>query len=226
MATQTVSAQGVDVAKNVALLAKATASSEVGGGEAKYANDGIVGGLEIGGIPNVLTHEWISAGELAGAWLKLTWDEPQTISQVVLFDRPNSDDQVTGGSIAFSDDSFARFGKLSNTGGPTSVTFPEKTITSLTVNIAAVSKKTRAIGLAEVAAYGPLLGVNTGAARAVGRLVGRTALPAPAAATPTGKPTPWSPPSKRGVAVEAPAARHTPSPENLANPFLARVQGN
>ena len=41
----------------------------------------------------------------AGSWLKLTWSSPQTINTVVLYDRPNTNDQVTGGTLTFSDGS-------------------------------------------------------------------------------------------------------------------------
>ena len=59
----------------------------------------------MGGFPNDIAKEWASNGEKAGAWIKLSWDKPQKIDRVWLFDRPNTLDQVTAGTLEFSDGS-------------------------------------------------------------------------------------------------------------------------
>ena len=141
--------------KNLALSATATASSETEFGLAANVNDGVVGGVVEGGIPNVPSNEWVSDGESNGAWVKLTWDTPQEISQVVLYDRLNTLDQLTGGVLVFSDGSFMRFNGLKNTGAAKSLAFDTKTVDSVTVQLTVVSKKTIAAGLAEIAVYGP-----------------------------------------------------------------------
>jgi LmbE family N-acetylglucosaminyl deacetylase len=136
---------------NFALFATATASSENTSTSqtAAKAIDGV-----IDGYPDDYTKEWATIGGGVGSWLKLTWSSPQTINQVVLYDRPNLDDQITGGNLQFSDGSSVAVGALSNDGSPVTITFPAKTITNLQLNITSVSASTQNIGLAEIQVYG------------------------------------------------------------------------
>ena len=71
---------------NIAPLATVTASSETTqyGQTAVKAVDGV-----IDGYPGDYTKEWATAGEQNGAWLKLTWSVPYSVSRVILYDRPN-----------------------------------------------------------------------------------------------------------------------------------------
>jgi hypothetical protein len=55
--------------------------------------------------------------------VELRWSSPQTIDQVVLFDRPNSDDQVISGTLTFSDGTSVQVGTLDNGGGALTVSF-------------------------------------------------------------------------------------------------------
>ncbi|MDD7966787.1 DUF7402 domain-containing protein [Actinomycetospora lemnae] len=132
---------------NVAGLATANASSENtrDGQIAVRAVDGVVDGY-----PGDYTKEWASAGEGAGAWLELTWPTPVTIDRVVLHDRPNPADQVTGGTLSFSDGTTTTVGTLDNAGAATTVTFPARTVTSLRLTADDVSAGTLNIGLAEI----------------------------------------------------------------------------
>ena len=43
----------------------------------------------------VIELEQATSGKGAGAWLKLAWTSPVVISRIVLYDRPNSNDQIT-----------------------------------------------------------------------------------------------------------------------------------
>ena len=70
--------------KNVARKAKVEVSSCYPSYRGEGATDGVVGGF-----PNDITKEWASNAEKAGAWIKLSWDKPQKIDRVWLFDRPN-----------------------------------------------------------------------------------------------------------------------------------------
>ena len=88
-----------------------------------------------------------------GSWLKLTWTTAQTMNKVVLYDRPNADDQVTGGTLTFSDGTTVNVPTLNNDGSATAVTFPTKTTTSLLVTVTSVSSTTLNIGLAEIQVY-------------------------------------------------------------------------
>ncbi len=138
----------VNSSPDLALSATATASSESSGQTANKAIDGVVDGY-----PGDATREWSTNGGGAGSWLKLTWSSPQTMNRIVLHDRPNLNDQVTGGNILFSDGSSVAVGTLTNDDTGVSITFPSKTITSLQFNITSVSPTTQNVGLAEIEAY-------------------------------------------------------------------------
>ncbi len=52
--------------------------------------------------------EWATAGERAGAWIQLNWSTSSNVSEIVLFDRPNAQDHIRGGTLTFSDGSSVR----------------------------------------------------------------------------------------------------------------------
>ena len=133
---------------NVARKAKATAS----GSQAGYSPQAAIDGL-VGGYPANNDQEW-SAGSTVGAWLRLAWDAPQTVDHVVLFDRPNTTDQVTSGTLTFSDGSTVNFGALpddAQTG--LAVPFPPKTITWVKFTVTGVKPGTQNAGLSEIAVF-------------------------------------------------------------------------
>ena len=145
--------------QNVALLATATASSQdvANGQTAAKAIDGYTDGY-----PAAPTHEWATYlqdqqwpyGEGAGAWLKLNWGTTaHTLDHVVLYDRPNSNDQVTGGTLTFSDHTSVDVPELPNDGSPLTVSFPAVSTTSLLFTVTSVSESTGAVGLAEIQAW-------------------------------------------------------------------------
>jgi LmbE family N-acetylglucosaminyl deacetylase len=142
---------------NVAPSATATASSEAAEQGAAKAIDGI-----ISGYPTKATAEWSSNAEKAGAWLKLTWAKSYTLDHVVLYDRPNTDDQITAGTLTFSDGSTVAFGALPNAGSTgLTVSFPAHATTSLKVTATTVSSTTANVGLSEVEAWGSASQVDT-----------------------------------------------------------------
>ncbi len=133
---------------NLARTAHVTASGVEGG----YTIEGAVDGIA-GGYPEDKANEW-SAGSTVGASLTLTWDMPQTVDHVALYDRPNLTDQVTAGVLTFSDGSTLPFGPLPNDGKtPLDLRFPAKTITSLTFKVTAVRPGTQNAGLSEIAVF-------------------------------------------------------------------------
>jgi LmbE family N-acetylglucosaminyl deacetylase len=149
---------------NVAVLATATASSQMTSGlqAASNAIDGI-----IAGVPNPLDDglnytsfapsgggEWVTNGQLAGAWIKLTWPSSVTTSEVILYGRPDGTDNVLSGTLTFSDGSSVPVGALPVGGAGYPITFPSKTITwmQFTVNTA----QGQNIGLAEIEVFGTL----------------------------------------------------------------------
>ena len=135
---------------DLALQATATASSQdlADAEGATKAIDGIVDGY-----PGDATKEWSTAGGKAGSWLKLTWNTAQTVQQVVLYDRPNSTDQITSGTLTFSDGSTVSVGALNNAGGATVVNFPARNTTSVLLTVNSVASGTQNAGLAEIMVY-------------------------------------------------------------------------
>jgi hypothetical protein len=144
--TITVSATPTDLA----LAATATASSQntSTGQTANKAIDGV-----IDGYPGDYTKEWATVAGRANSWLNLAWTTPQTMSRIVLYDRPNLCDQITKATLTFSDGSTVGVGTLNNDGSATTVTFPAKTTTKLKMTVNSVSSCTQNVGLAEIQAY-------------------------------------------------------------------------
>ncbi|TNM67474.1 PIG-L family deacetylase [Streptomyces sp. NP160] len=137
---------------DAARTATATASSQnAGTGQtAAKAVDGVVDGY-----PGDHTAEWATQRGGAGSTLTLTWASPVVLSSVVLFDRPNADDRVTSGTLAFSDGTTVAVGALDDAGAATPVTFSARSTTSLTFRVGSVSATTANAGLAELQAWTP-----------------------------------------------------------------------
>jgi hypothetical protein len=135
---------------NLALSATASASSEKPAYEqtADKANDGVIDGW-----PGDYTKEWVSNNEGAGAWLQLNWSQAVTVDRVVLYDRPNTNDRITGGTLSFSNGSPVTVGALNNNGTATNSIFSTRTITWLRFTV--TSAQGGAVGLAEVQVFGP-----------------------------------------------------------------------
>jgi hypothetical protein len=113
------------------------------------AVDGFTDGNPLGSY----MHEWATVGQKAGAWLNLQWSSPQTLGSITLFDRPNTNDQITGGTISFSDGSTLTVPSLPNDGSAFTLTFPAKTVTSLRLTTTSASSTTLNIGLAEIQTF-------------------------------------------------------------------------
>ena len=110
---------------------------------ADRAIDGIVGGY-----PVDVQREWSSAGELTGAWIRLTWATPQKIGRSILHDRINLSDHILAGSMTFSDGSTLMVGALPNDGSGLTQDFAApKTVTW--VQFSVVSAAGESAGLAE-----------------------------------------------------------------------------
>ncbi|MBC8106871.1 MAG: discoidin domain-containing protein, partial [Anaerolineae bacterium] len=141
----------LDRAFDVARQATATASSTESGYTAAGAIDG-----NASGYPRGKQFEWASAKETVGASIKLEWKDPQTIDTILLYDRPNTTDHVTGGVIKFDDGSTVDVGDLPNDGAtPVELSFPAKTVRSLTFTVTKVSAQTQNAGISEIAAFHP-----------------------------------------------------------------------
>lgn len=139
---------------NVARYAVASASTVSAGQPASAAIDGVLGGY-LPGVGSNPAVEWSSNGQGAGATLMLTWSTPVTVSQVVLFDRPNLDDQVSDSTLTFSDGSIVESLYLNNDGSGTVIDIASRQTTSLLFTVRTVSPSTQNIGLSEIQVYGP-----------------------------------------------------------------------
>jgi LmbE family N-acetylglucosaminyl deacetylase len=141
---------------NLALKATATASSSITTATSPdRINDGVVVGYPV--VPSVFRGgrgEWVSNNELAGAWAQLTWTTPQQITRLVLHDRPGPAENISGGTLTFSDGSSLTVGALPANGVGLTVTFPQKSITWVRFTIGGASGT--AVGLSEIEAFGPL----------------------------------------------------------------------
>ena len=133
---------------NIGPLATATASSASPDQTADKAIDGVVDGS--GGSPGDYSKEWASNHEKTGAWLTSTWPAPVWIDHIVLYDRPNANDQITAGTLTFSDGSNVSTGSLPNDGSAKTITFTPRAESSVTLAVTAVSTLTTSVGLAEM----------------------------------------------------------------------------
>ncbi len=132
--------------RNIDPNAKATASTATRESPAGGVIDG-----RIGGYPQSRKEEWSSDKEKSGATLTLTWDSPQSIDRVWLFDRQNLDDQVTAGELVFDAGDPVKFGTLPNDASAgADVKFAARTTKSLTIRVTDVQPRTVNVGLSEV----------------------------------------------------------------------------
>ena len=84
----------------------------------------------------------------------MSWEEPRRVSRVLLFDRPNTDDQITGGTLTFSDGTVG-LGALPNGGStPLEVGPIVHETTSLKMTVTSTSGSTFNVGLSEILVYG------------------------------------------------------------------------
>lgn len=132
---------------NKASVATVTASSEnpSTGQTASKAIDGAATGY-----PNDYKREWTTNGENVGAWIQLKWPATTAVRQVILYDRPNTNDQILSGTLLFSDGSSIQVGALPNDGSPLSIVFATKNVTWIKFR---VDQANGWIGLAELEAF-------------------------------------------------------------------------
>ena len=142
---------------NIALKATALASSYADGQAAAGAIDGIIKGYTAYTGDTYDGNEWASDGEGAGAWLRLTFDEPEWVARVVLYDRPNQMDRIKGATVTFSDGTTADVAALVNDASfGTYIDLSAPIYTSyVLITVTSVSQTTSSAGLSEVLVYGP-----------------------------------------------------------------------
>ena len=133
---------------NLALQATASASSVTTGATADRINDG-----SLTGSTRKPDGEWVSNAQLSGAWAQLTWPSAQQITRIVLHDRTDTSQNITGGTLTFGDGSSVTVGALPTTGVGLTVQFAQKNVTW--VRFTVTSAVGTSAGLAELEVYGP-----------------------------------------------------------------------
>jgi len=119
----------------------------------EYFGEGAVDGI-VDPDEAINRHEWVSLGERETAMIRLSWDGPQPVRRVWLFDRPNPKDHITSGVLLFSDGSAVKVGELPNDArSAREVVFPVKNVSWIVFVVDAVSKETANAGLAEIAVF-------------------------------------------------------------------------
>lgn len=107
-------------------------------------NDNII--AEFGNIG-----EWQSGGE-TDKWVELSWQEPQTISRIILHDSAKYDDWTKAGVLIFDDGSQIEVGNIRNTGYPSDISFEPKTVSRVRFLITDYEGNA---GLSEFQVYSP-----------------------------------------------------------------------
>jgi LmbE family N-acetylglucosaminyl deacetylase len=152
-----------DTAQGDGVLVTASSESTTTGQGAAKAVDGIPSGS-----PSSRTTEWRTEGGGVGSWLQLDFPSPVALGGVVLNDRPNLQDNITSGTLVFSDGSTVAVGPLPDNGSALTVAFAQRTVTSVRLRIDGVSATTHDVGLSEIETYAalPMPAANAGSSSA------------------------------------------------------------
>ena len=138
---------------NVARTRSATATASTqNSGDGQTAAKAIDGSPL--GYPTDYSREWVTVRQGVGAWIQLNWTTAVTLDRVVLYDRPNASDQITSGTLTFSDGSSVSVGALNNDGTAVSVPFSARSVTWVRLTVTSVRNSTSNVGLAEFEAWG------------------------------------------------------------------------
>ena len=113
---------------NIAPAATVTASSSLDDRfSPAHVTDGVIGVNGKG--------EWACKGETTDwgyirfPWIQLDWRQPQIVNKIVLYDRPNLQDNIAGGRLEFSDGSIIWVNEIPKDGTGKAIFFPDKQIT-------------------------------------------------------------------------------------------------
>ncbi|MDO9269544.1 MAG: right-handed parallel beta-helix repeat-containing protein [Methylobacter sp.] len=136
---------------NIAPLASVIASSQN-----IYTNQQATKAIDrvVSGYPVDATREWATMAQKAGAWIQLNWSTNRQVNKVVLYDRPNLNDQITSATLTFSNGSTVKVGTLNNSGGAVVINFPSVSTKSVRVTVNTVSGSTVNVGLSELEVFG------------------------------------------------------------------------
>ena len=133
---------------NIAGLATASSSSQANSDSSAAS---VIDGC-IDGYPGDESCEWVARYQETkiGQWLELSWGASHTIDRIILYDRPNGADQITSGTLTFSDGTSLSVGPLNDDGSATEYQFSAKKITTLRLT---VNSLTGNVGLSEIEVF-------------------------------------------------------------------------
>jgi len=112
---------------NIALLATVTVSSE-NTSTTQLGIKAVDGQMDASFDQGGYSKEWVTNSETMGAWINLNWNQSYLVDKIILYDRINMNDWITGGTLYFSDGTSMKVGTLSNNGAGTVIMFPPKRI--------------------------------------------------------------------------------------------------
>lgn len=138
------------IVSNIAISSSQNVSSTYTGYDAYQAVDGLKKISDRG--------EWASDGEL-NPWIQLNWTTNMSVTEVVLWDRPNLTDAVNRGVLYFSDGSQIDVPFVANDGSPAAVAFPAKNVNWVKFQVTGGSGVN--VGLSEFEVFGSLLPLVT-----------------------------------------------------------------
>ena len=137
-----------EIVSNLALYASVTASSNYDFSRYYCSNvtDGVKGVNGKG--------EWASLGE-ANPWIQLNWASSITVNEIVLYDRPNTTDSSSSGTLIFSDGSSIEVTDIPNDGSAKVVKFAPKTIQWIKFQVTSGTQGNNGLSEFEVIAFKP-----------------------------------------------------------------------
>lgn len=97
---------------------------------------------------------WQSDGQTSGAWIGLSWPQPQALHQMVIMRNPLDEPGVTDGFLSFGDGSFLQV-RLSATDTATTIAFSPRSTDRVRFTASAVSAGARSVTIVKIL-------VNTG----------------------------------------------------------------
>lgn len=114
--------------ENAAFSAHVSVSGEASAAyDRRGINDNIVAEFGKTGV-------WQSGNE-EDKWVELTWDEPQTVDSVVIYDTAILSEHTKAGTLVFDDGSTIEVKDIKNTGYPKTIDFAPKTVRSMRFDI-------------------------------------------------------------------------------------------
>ncbi len=135
---------------NIAPVSKVEVSTSLGDDfSGLKAIDGIIGvdGKGEWACEGILT----SWGDIRYPWLRLSWEKPQIVNKVVLYDRVNLYDNIAGGKLLFSDGTVIFVNQIPDDGTGKAICFESKTVSW--IKFFATDGDGKDLGLSEIEVF-------------------------------------------------------------------------